>query len=166
MSYQSIGDSERLAEGQQVITAVALIHHTFDGVEKVFLAKRATTKKFLPGVFELIGGHIDFGEDIIVGLTREVLEEIGMHVEVGEPFACFTYVNEIKRSHSVEVAYFARFTDPIDRIALHPADHSEYVWVSIDELDQIYGNGKQADDAEFVVVKRGLELLGGAPLHV
>ena len=57
-------DSETLAEGQQVITAVAFIHAKFDGVTKVFLPKRADTKKFLPGVFELLGGHIDFGEEL------------------------------------------------------------------------------------------------------
>jgi len=31
------------AKGQQVITACAFIHANFDGVEKVFLPKRAAT---------------------------------------------------------------------------------------------------------------------------
>jgi ADP-ribose pyrophosphatase YjhB (NUDIX family) len=69
-------DSETLAVGQQVITACAFIHQQFDGVEKVFLPRRALTKKFLPGVFELPGGHIDFGEDIVVGLKREIMESL------------------------------------------------------------------------------------------
>lgn len=56
-----IGDSEKLAEGHQVFTACALIHHNFDGIEKVFLPKRATTKKFLQSVFELPGDHLNFG---------------------------------------------------------------------------------------------------------
>ena len=68
-------DSEVLAEGQQVIVAAAFISHKFDGVTKVFLPKRAATKKFLPNVFELPGGHIDFGEDIETGLKREIFEE-------------------------------------------------------------------------------------------
>jgi 8-oxo-dGTP diphosphatase len=70
-------DSETPAHGQQVIVACAFIHHSFDGVEKVFLAQRADTKKFFPGVYEIPGGHIDFGEDVIVGLKREVQEELG-----------------------------------------------------------------------------------------
>jgi len=52
-------DSETPTHSTQVITACAFIHHTFDGVEKVFLPKRAETKKFLPGVYELPGGHIE-----------------------------------------------------------------------------------------------------------
>lgn len=46
-------DSEVPAHGQQVITACAFIHHTFDGVIKVFLPKRASTKKFLPNFFRI-----------------------------------------------------------------------------------------------------------------
>src|SRR5690242_17507064 len=113
-------DSETLADGQQVITACALIHHNFDGVKKVFMPKRAAIKKFLPDVFELPGGHIDYGEDIVVGLAREIKEELGMNVSIGDPFACFAYVNDIKRSHSIEVIYFAEFTDPIENITLDP----------------------------------------------
>lgn len=64
-------DSETPAQGQQVITACAFIHQQFDGVEKLFWPKRADTKKFLPGVYELPGGHIGFGEELVQGLMRE-----------------------------------------------------------------------------------------------
>lgn len=152
-------DSEKPAHGQQVITAVAFIHAKFDGVTKVFLPKRADTKKFLPGVFELPGGHIDFGEELEVGLVREIQEEFGMNVEVDDVFGAFTYVNEIKGSHSVELIYFATFTDPIENITLHPDDHSEYVWCGEDEMDRIYSDQKGQDDIEYKYVKKGFEIL-------
>lgn len=65
-------DSETPAKGQQVITACAFITRNFDGVIKVFLPRRAATKKFLPNVYEIPGGHIDFGENLTDGLKREV----------------------------------------------------------------------------------------------
>lgn len=166
MTGKTQHDSETLATGQQVITAVAFIHHDFDGTPKVFMPRRAATKKFLPGVFELVGGHVDYGEDIVTGLKREALEEIGMRISVGDPFGCFTYTNEIKQSHSIEVIYFAEFIDPIEQIKLDPADHSEYVWVSEAELSSVYANNKGADDAEFQHIRRGFALLGGASLNV
>jgi 8-oxo-dGTP diphosphatase len=150
-------DSETPARGQQVITACALIHHTFDGVIRVFLPKRADTKKFLPGVFELPGGHIEWGEDIVEGLKREIMEEHGMHVRVGDPFAAFTYANEVKGSHSVEVVYFAVFEDPLGQIQLNPEDHSEFKWVAQDEIDGI----GPISDAELQNVRKGLALLNG-----
>jgi len=158
-------DSETLADGQQVITAVAFIHANFDGTEKVFLPKRAATKKFLPDVFEMPGGHIDFGEDLVDGLVREVREEFGMAVKVGDPFAAFTYVNDVKRSHSVEIVYFAQFTDPLENIALDPSDHSEYIWVSLDELPKAYSQQKGENDIEFQAVRKGFALLEGKALN-
>src|SRR3989338_2555813 len=120
-------DSEKPAKGQQVITACAFIHRNFDGVEKLFVPKRADTKKFLPGVFELPGGHVDFGENPVDGLKREILEELGMRANIGDPFYVFTYTNDVKGSHSIEVIYFAVFEDAIEQINLNSADHSQFL---------------------------------------
>lgn len=126
-----------LREGEQVFTACAFIHHNFDGVERVFLAKRAETKKFLPGEYEIPGGHIEYGEDIVEGLKREVFEELGMNIRVGDPYAVFTYVNEVKKSHSIEVIYFAEFVEPTENIKINQEDHSEFGWFAEDEIQKI-----------------------------
>lgn len=157
-------DSEVPAEGQQVITACAFIHHDFTGVEKVFLPKRAKTKKFLPGKYELPGGHIDFGENIVAGLQREVKEEFGMDIKVGEPFAVFDYVNEIKGSHSIEVVYFAQFLDPIENIIINPVDHSGFIWFDGKDFSEIENEMGGAGDLEFKNVQRGFTLLRGGAL--
>ncbi len=158
-------DSEVPAHGQQVITACAFIHHEFDGVKKLFLPKRADTKKFLPGKFELPGGHIDFGENLVTGLKREIVEEFGVQIEVADPFAAFDYTNEVKGSHSVEVVYFARFADPIANIKLDPADHSEFIWFDGNNFDEIVSNMGGEDAPYFQNVVRGFELLKGQPLN-
>lgn len=166
-------DSETPAHGQQVITACAFIHHDFEGIEKVFLAKRADTKKFLPGLYELPGGHIDYEEGIIDGLKREVKEEFGMSIEVGDPFAVFTYNNQIKGSHSVEAVYFAKFIEPLVQITFVPEDHSGITWRTEEEvvdnrLDMIptqHVEHKLADDPEYQAVLKGFALLRGEKLR-
>lgn len=154
-------DSETVAHGQQVITACAFIHHTFDIVPKVFLPKRASTKKFLPGVYELPGGHIDFGENIVDGLKREILEEFGMQVRVGDPFYVFTYMNNIKGSHSIEVVYLAQFIGDVEHIRLNQADHSTYKWFEERELKELPSAEKGADDPEIIALYKGFALLRG-----
>jgi 8-oxo-dGTP pyrophosphatase MutT (NUDIX family) len=151
-------DSETPAEGKQVITACAFVHQEFDGVEKVFLPKRASTKKFLPNIFEIPGGHIDFGENVIEGLKREIMEETGMKVKIGDPFAVFDYTNPVKGSHSIEAVYFARFLDPLENITLHPEDHSEFVWMAESELDSIVDS---ISPEELGNVRKGFALLRG-----
>lgn len=158
-------DSETLAHGQQVISVCAFIHHDFDGVHKVFMPRRAKTKKFYPDVYELPGGHVDFGEDIVDGLKREVREELGMTINVGDPFYVFTYDNNVKGSHSIEVIYFAKFVEPIEQIKIDLDDHSEYLWLGANELDKIIGiGGKDADSPEVLAIKKGFDLLGGGKL--
>ena len=170
-------DSATPAQGQQVISACAFIHKNFDGVTKVFLPKRADTKKFLPGVYELPGGHIDFGEDVIDGLKREIQEELNMTVTVGDPFYVYTYENHLKGSHTIQAIYFAQFEGPTDHITLRPQDHSTYGWFTKEEVvklaDEIRGNQTMADahlthdyadDPELLTMIRGFELLEGAAL--
>jgi 8-oxo-dGTP diphosphatase len=156
---KTIHDSEIPAKGQQVITACAFIHHNFNGLEKLFLPKRAITKKFLPGVFELPGGHIDYGEDIVEGLKREIMEEFGMNISVGDPFYTFTYINEIKGSHSIEVIYFAKFIEDISKITLNPEDHSEFIWIEEKKIQDKLENIKGSDDSEYKAIEKGFKLL-------
>jgi 8-oxo-dGTP diphosphatase len=161
-------DSETPAHGQQVITACAFLHHQFDGVTKLFLPKRAHTKKFLPGVYELPGGHIDYGEDIRLGLQRELEEEFAMNASIGDPFAAFTYTNPIKGSHSIEVVFLAQFTDPLDRITINPEDHSNFGWFVEEEIDQLFGTDskKPLGDDEVQAMHKGFAVLREDHLEV
>ena len=157
-------DSETPRHGEQVITASACIHRVCDGVEKIFMPRRAHTKKFLPGVYELPGGHIDFSEDIVVGLKREIMEEFGMRIRVGDPFAVFTYMNEVKGSHSIEVDYFAEFEDPIENIRVNLEDHESFVWIAEDEIKGVVSEGRSGDDPEIRALRRAFALLNGGRL--
>lgn len=154
-------DSETPAKDQQAITVCAFIHQIMDGEEKVFLPKRAASKKFLPEVYELPGGHIDFNEKPVVGLKREIDEEFRAKIEVGDPFCVFTYSNDIKQSHTIEVVYFAQFVSDPKSVTLNPEDHSEYDWLSEDELKNAATTTKGLDDAEFIAIRKGFALLRG-----
>lgn len=164
MNHSVAHDSETPAPGQQVITACAFIHHTIDGLEKVFLPKRSATRKFLPDVFELPGGHINFGEDLITGLKRELREEVEGEIKVGDAFYAFNYYNDVKKSHSVEVIFFATFITPIDKIKLHPDGHSTYDWFGEDEMDTVAKN-KGQNDLELQGILKGFALLKGTPMN-
>jgi 8-oxo-dGTP diphosphatase len=161
---KTIHDSETPAIGRQVIVACVFIHHNFNGVEKVFLAQRALSKKFFPGVYELPGGHIDFGEDILDGLKREVHEELGKDIVVGDPFSVFTYINEVKGAHSIEVCYFAQFVGGLDDVQLEPADHMGWGWFAEND-EHVFSVNREPGDKELDVMRRGFALLKGSKLR-
>lgn len=129
----------------QEITACAFLH---DGMGKLFVARRAAAKPFLPGKFELVGGHAEFGESLEACIRREVKEELGVDVTVGYPFYAFTYVNG--SVHTVEVVCYARLSDDSQRIVLNPTDHSESAWITADEVNSYFADG---DDEKRAVIE-------------
>lgn len=135
----------------QEITACTFIHK--DG--KLFVARRAPTKSFLPGIHELPGGHIEFGESMEDGLKREIKEEFGIEIVVGDPFHAFTYTWNNNTKHAVEVIYFATMSDPNQEIQLDPTDHSEFNWITKSEVLNFFIN----DDQEGIAANKGFDIL-------
>lgn len=118
----------------QIITTGVFIHK--DG--QVLLVKRADTETFASKHWELPGGHVDFGETIEEALTREALEETGLDVVVKQVFHAFTYVLPETNKHYVEIIMMAQLKNENQKIQLHPAEHSEYKWIShVSELEDL-----------------------------
>ena len=64
----------------QALSVGALIYDDTGERVRVFVAKRAETRRFLPGSFELPSGRVRLGEDLETALRRvikEKLHEIG-----------------------------------------------------------------------------------------
>jgi 8-oxo-dGTP diphosphatase len=139
-----------MTDKPQKITACAFLHK--DG--KLFIAKRADTKEFLPGKFELPGGHIEYGEEIAEGLRREFREEFNLEIIVGDPIYAFTYLRD--GNHVVEIDYLAKMSDPNAEITLKPEEHSEYRWVDKNQLDNVWDK----NDPEYIAIQKGFESIG------
>jgi len=138
----------------QAITACAFIHNK----GKLFVARRASTKKYKPDIFELPGGHIEYGENIIGGLKREIKEELNLDIRIGDPYYAVTYIDHTNNNHYVEVVYFAQFLSPLPKIKLNPQDHSEYKWITVKEIEETFGKGNY----ELGAARRGFEILNNS----
>lgn len=139
-----------MQDKQQKITACAFLHK--DG--KLLTAKRAMTKFFLPGVYELVGGHVEFGETLEECLVREFREELHIDIVVGNIFYAFTYLEDNGVKHVLEVEFFAKMQDEGQPIVLNPEDHLEYHWITKEEIDTY-----NFTEEEKKAVIKGFELL-------
>ncbi|MCR4329057.1 MAG: NUDIX domain-containing protein [Candidatus Roizmanbacteria bacterium] len=135
----------------QIITACIFLHK--DG--KVFIGRRSKTKSFLPGKWELPGGHIEFGETVEEGLRRELREELNMEIIVGNIYSEFTYVMNEGNDHVIEVLYFATMKNPKQKIFLNEESHDEYAWLSENEVDTYFDK----DDDEGNAIRKGFQIL-------
>ena len=53
--------------------------HVFDMHGRIYLQKRPDGKEIQPGKWDTaVGGHVDYGEDIVSALRREAREELGL----------------------------------------------------------------------------------------
>jgi 8-oxo-dGTP diphosphatase len=134
---------------QQKITACAFVYK-----DKTMLAvQRPAHKTFMPNCWELVGGHIEFGEDIEQGLKRELLEELNIEIAIEQPIGAFTYMANAD-THSVEVIYLAKIVDE-STLKVDPDAAQAVQWVSREEAKKLYDNS----NAEFPFIMKGFDLI-------
>ncbi len=131
------------------VTPCAFLHKN----GKLFVAKRADTKSFLPGKFELPGGHVEPGEETVDALKREFREEFDQEIIVDKPIHQFTYMRDGREV--LEIVYLAELADPKAEIILKPEEHSKYRWIDRGQLDEIWDS---ADD-EYQAIQKGFDVI-------
>lgn len=104
-----------------IVVAGALIA---DGA--LLVAQRARPPE-LAGCWELPGGKVADGETDQVALARELHEELGITVTVGERLGADVPLNATTVLRAYRVTWTAG--------AMHPHDHRSLRWVSATELD-------------------------------
>ena len=119
---------------------------------KIFIARRAATKKLFPGRFELVGGHVEIGEQPEAALVREVQEEIGVTVQVVEPIHAFT--EQVGDVFYIEVVYLCTLA-PGQEPTISPAEHSESYWIGRGEIDKF-----DKEDQETVALRKAFAKIG------
>ena len=107
----------------QIVVAGALI------TGSVLLVAQRERPPELAGLWELPGGKVAPGESDAAGLARELLEELGVEVTVGERLG-----DDVALSDDMTLrAYRVSQTGG----ALHRNDHRALRWVTVDELDAL-----------------------------
>ncbi|MFA4946097.1 MAG: NUDIX domain-containing protein [Candidatus Micrarchaeia archaeon] len=130
------------------VTVVGFVHTR----GKLLICKRAETKKFLPGYWELPGGHVEEGEIPQDALRRELKEELGIDSTVLNPFDCFSYSSH--KGASIEIAFFVTVEKPASIAPVNREDVAEVRWVNEKELDLF-----KISEQEKAVMKTGFRLL-------
>jgi len=103
---------------------------------KYLVLKRA---KPYPGLTETMwdipGGRINPGEPLRDALSREIFEETKM-IMTGEPKIIYSQdILRVEGRHTVRLTYLANANG---EITLDQDEHTEYSWVSLNELSNLY----------------------------
>lgn len=92
-----------------------------------FIARRKPEKR-LGGYWEFPGGKIEIGEDPVIALKRELLEELGMNIKDVHYFGHHHHSYE---TFDIElVAYSCQFVEA----TFEMTDHDAYTFISKEEM--------------------------------
>jgi len=117
---------------------------------KALVALRSADDNFLPGHWEQVGGSLDWGEEPVDGLKREVKEETDLSIEVVKPYYVYHYVDDEEDS-VIEIAFICNIVGS-NEVLLSP-EHQEYKWITTDEVDSMQPMTDMVKEA----VKKGLK---------
>lgn len=107
----------------QFYIAVKGIIRRGDG--KILVLKRSAEDDHLPGVWETVGGGIEHEETPQEALKREILEETGLSVTIGEPFNVFTFRKDTGE-FKVGITFLCDMMGGEVRLS---HEHSDYRWI-------------------------------------
>lgn len=100
---------------------------------KLLLVKRANEPG--KGRWSVPGGIVDLGETLNDAVSREILEETGLVIRVGEPAGVFDYIEKDKKGvikfHYIIIDYFA---DVISGEPKASSDVADVKWVNLGDL--------------------------------
>jgi 8-oxo-dGTP diphosphatase len=120
-----------------VVAVGAIICHQ----DRIVLIRR--DKEPSRGLWTFPGGAVELGESLEEAVRREVLEETGIQVEVGEVAAVIDHVLRDEggriRYHYVIIDYYAR---PLGGMLQPGSDVNDARWVCLEDLDSLEMTGK------------------------
>jgi 8-oxo-dGTP diphosphatase len=129
----------------------------FDPLGRVFVHRRGWDRRFLPGCWDVVGGHVEPGEGLLGALAREVEEETGWRMR-GTPTLVHVVDWETQEPSGPdrrrEFDFLVDVEGDLARPRLERPKHVEFRWVGPDET-AILDENRGADDG---VVRRIVEI--------
>ncbi|MCB0061512.1 MAG: NUDIX domain-containing protein [Caldilineaceae bacterium] len=104
-----------------------------DAEGRLFLAQRGVQAKNERGLWEFPGGSVEFGETLTTALQREMAEEFGIEIAVGELLDIVDHILPAEGQHWVSPTYLCHIVAGVPEIQ-EPEKCSAIGWFALDEL--------------------------------
>jgi 8-oxo-dGTP pyrophosphatase MutT (NUDIX family) len=123
---------------------------------RVFVQRRSETRRVLPGIWDIVGGHVEPGETLHEALAREILEETGWVLRsVGNQIAEWEWEHDGLTRR--EVDYLVEVDGDLSAPRLEQAKHDRYAWVGLDNLQLMMEGRVDGDHRLRDIVEKAIE---------
>lgn len=107
-----------------------------DEDNRIFIAQRGPLAKNEQGKWEIPGGSVEFGETFSEALIREIREEIGVVVEVGELLQLSDHLLPDEQQHWISPSFFCKIVQGEPKI-MEPGKTIDFGWFTLEEAEQL-----------------------------
>jgi len=115
---------------QQRIAVYGLI---FNQLSEILVVKRSASDSH-PGLWELPGGALIYGEDPDKGALREIKEETNLNVTLFYPLLTMSgFSSKMPNTHVVRIIFLCQAKDPTSLIL--SSEHIDYQWLQPDRIN-------------------------------
>ena len=104
-----------------------------DDQGRLFLARRGPRAKNERGLWEFPGGSVEFGEKLADALAREMREEYGVEITVGELLDVVDHILPDEGQHWVSPTFICAITSGVPVIC-EPGKCTEIGWFHLEEM--------------------------------
>jgi 8-oxo-dGTP diphosphatase len=105
---------------------------------KMLALRRSETDPSRPLTWDLPGGNIEEGEDLVENLKREIFEEVGIEVENISILGALSGTSK-KGEYAIQIAYIATVDNPEIKLSY---EHDQYKWVTKEEFFELESTQK------------------------
>ena len=107
-------------------------HSIIEKDGKILVLKRYSKDPFSADCWDLPGGVMNFGEEVVAALKREVKEECGLEIETLSPMDVSTRIDN--EEQYVAVTFICEYKSGTVKLS---KDHSEFKWVDAKKVPDL-----------------------------
>jgi 8-oxo-dGTP diphosphatase len=101
--------------------------------KRILIIRRSLDEKIAPGVWELVGGRLQYNETLEEGLIREVKEEISINCSIIR----LLYATDHTAPTMGKVVILVYLCEPSDEEVMLSIEHMDYKWVDLEQFREL-----------------------------
>ena len=102
---------------------------------KILLIKRSEKYGCLKDAWDIPGGRIDFGEEPVEGLKREIKEETGLALKEVKKILDVSTVYKDESKHIIRITYLCEVEESSITLS---SEHTEQAWFNPEQLRNLH----------------------------
>lgn len=151
--------AQAAADGRRLVVGALIA----DEQGRIYVQRRSEDRALFPGCWDLVGGHVEAGEDLMTALEREVLEETGWRLLGSGPVVEILDWSAGDGVARREIDLLVSVAGDLTKPYLEPGKHSEGRWLAQHELNVLLERRHKDDRWVHDTVERAFGLLAELP---